>query len=287
MTASKSCSKCGEEKPLDGFPTSISHNGKSYPRNSCLVCFNAQRKAKDAAYRERNRERVKEQARRWARDNTEVSKRWYEAHREEILEKSRKERAEANKGPRLALAKRQKERSARQIKYAARREAAKALRDNGLKKCAVCGEEKPVSDFGVVIYSSGTQGPRSNCYECRRSSWNSAAEEEKVERREINNKKHRLRRGAVRMWNPPALCSAKGCTTPRAAGGRSGPIKEGVLCQKHYAEKQRRDLADTYVSAKLKRSFGVANPPPQLIELKRIQLRITRQLRTMAKAPAN
>jgi hypothetical protein len=228
-------------------------------------------------YRERNRETVRANAKKWQQANKDVGTRWYQAHREEILEKSRKERAEANKEARFALAKRQEERAERQKKYAAKREAAKAFADKGMKRCAMCGEGKPVSSFGVVTYSSGTKGPRSNCFECRRSDWSNATEEEKAERSEINNERHRIRRiGSVRIWNPPVLCSAKGCTTFRSTGGRIGPIKEGALCDKHHAEKQRRNLDDPYVACKLKRSIGVKNPPQELIELKRVQLKIHR-----------
>jgi hypothetical protein len=228
-------------------------------------------------YRERNRETIRESGKKWQRANKDVGARWYQAHREDILEKSRKERAETNKEARLALAKRQEERAERQKKYAAKREAAKALADKGMKRCATCGEEKPVSSFGVVTFSSGTKGPRSNCFECRRSDWSNATEEEKAKRREEITERVRIMRiGSVMTWNPPILCSAKGCTTLRTTGGRNGPIKEGVLCDKHHAEKQRRNLDDPYVACKLKRSIGVKNPPQELIELKRVQLKIHR-----------
>jgi hypothetical protein len=47
--------------------------------------------------------------------------------------------------------------------------------------------------------------------------------------------------------------------------------------------KRREDLNDTYVNQML----GVKNPPQALIELKRSQLLVTRQLRKMVKTPAN
>ena len=277
----KVCSKCGEDKSLDDFPRYKSKEGAVCHKGQCLICFNASRKAKDAAYRERNRERVREQGRRWQRANTDVGALWYQKNRDEILRKSREERVEANKDARLALAKRQEERAERQKKYAAKLEAAKALADKCMKRCATCGEAKPFSSFGVVTFSSGTKGQRSYCGECRRSDWSNATEEEKCQRKQIINERMRITRGefGLRIWHPPTFCSVEGCITPRTTGGRIGPINKDGMCDKHYAEEKRRELHDQYVVAKLKRSFGVKNPPRELIELKRIQLKIHRALK--------
>ena len=91
---------------------------------------------------------------------------------------------------------------------------------------------------------------------------------------------YRVKRAGVRIWHPPTFCSVEGCTTPRTTGGRIGPIKKDGVCDKHYAERQRRELTEQYVKNKLKRSLGVKNPPQELIELKRVQLKIHRGIKT-------
>jgi hypothetical protein len=271
----KTCSKCKVEKLVSEFAVNDKYGRL---RSMCNPCEKIRRKVVDQRYREKNRERVRDNGRRWQQANKDVGARWYEAHREEILEKSRKERAEANNRntswleARLALAKRQEERAGRQKRYGAKREAAKALTDKGMKVCATCGEEKPVSSFGVVTFSSGTKGSRSNCYECRRADWNNATEEEKAERREILNERIRISRGkfGLRIWIPPRLCSIEGCNNKHSTRG---------LCTSHDSRLEAENLTDKYVSDQLSKRGGIKNPPAALIKLKRVQIKIRRALK--------
>jgi hypothetical protein len=46
-------------------------------------------------------------------------------------------------------------------------------------------------------------------------------------------------------------------------------------------------LTDGYVKKEIKKAFGVRNPPQELIEAKRVEIRINRALKEMVKTPAN
>ena len=50
---------------------------------------------------------------------------------------------------------------------------------------------------------------------------------------------------------------------------------------------ESEQLKDRHVRKEIKKQLGVKNPPQELIEAKRVQLRITRALREMVKTPAN
>lgn len=83
MTQYKTCSKCGQNKPLDAFSK---HNGqktaKSGHRSTCKKCdveYNKQ-------YRARNRKQVNENKRRWAQENKKKIAKYDSVYREKNKE---------------------------------------------------------------------------------------------------------------------------------------------------------------------------------------------------------
>lgn len=89
----KTCAKCGEEKPLDGFHKDKSKRGG---RNSrCKECVSEY----DRRYREENREEMRERSRRYKHKNREKvleqKRRYREKNREKIREKNRIYREES------------------------------------------------------------------------------------------------------------------------------------------------------------------------------------------------
>ena len=91
----KVCFGCKEALPYAEFNKNTST--KDNLHSCCRPCLKVQRKAKDIAYRERNRERVRENGRKWQQANKDVGALYYQKNRDEILRRSREERAEANK----------------------------------------------------------------------------------------------------------------------------------------------------------------------------------------------
>lgn len=77
---SKTCTKCGETKPLDGFRRDKSKKGGR--RSACTECT----KESNRRYREENRDKERERSRRWREENRdkklESDRRWYEENRE-------------------------------------------------------------------------------------------------------------------------------------------------------------------------------------------------------------
>lgn len=87
MSTTKTCTKCGETKPLDGFHKA---KGGRYGVNSkCKPCVAENHRR----YREKNRDKIAEQHRHYWKENrdklAEKRRRYYEANRDKILERSR------------------------------------------------------------------------------------------------------------------------------------------------------------------------------------------------------
>jgi hypothetical protein len=88
----KSCSKCGQAKPLTDF-----YRSKLYPdghRAQCKECYNAQRRAGYPDVRERVRAEHKDYRQRNPEKVREALSRWYEENREHALEDARKRNAD-------------------------------------------------------------------------------------------------------------------------------------------------------------------------------------------------
>ena len=224
----KVCSKCGEDKSLEEFPR-FKYKGELRYRAKCSACFNASRKAKDAAYRERNRERVREQSRRWCRDNPEVSKRYYQENKEAI-DKKNKEYAIKNRGP---LREKAKEWRWRNIEEYNRKCRERRNRDIEASRA----REKVVRD----IYK----------------------EKEGVVDA-INSRRRRHYAENTEQMRAYALRKSR---EPKNRAQRVSHKRE-VL----------RNLGDSYIKDIIRQNLGVKNPPQELIELKRIQLKIHRAL---------
>ena len=102
----KTCTKCGETKPLDDFHR---HRGKSDGRRSwCRECAVERQRR----YYEENRDKVRERQRRWREANRdkvlERKRRYYEANRDKVLEYDRRYR-EANRDKALEYQRRYRE----------------------------------------------------------------------------------------------------------------------------------------------------------------------------------
>ena len=99
MPTTKTCTKCGETKPLDGFDKR--RDRKCGVRAACKPCMaEYHRRYREAnrdkiaenhrRYREKNPEKVAESARRWRKANPNYDHRRYETHRGEIREQRRR-----------------------------------------------------------------------------------------------------------------------------------------------------------------------------------------------------
>lgn len=83
----KICSKCGDEKKLNEFPTR--KNSKDGHRNECILC----KKNIDKNYYNKNYEKILKQAREYRKENHEkiitCQRNYYEKNREEINKKDK------------------------------------------------------------------------------------------------------------------------------------------------------------------------------------------------------
>jgi hypothetical protein len=79
----KTCTKCGEWKPLEEFYKSKS--GKFGRRSCCKKC----QAGMFRKYREKNPEKVRERKRKWYEENSEKVREYFRKYREENLEKVR------------------------------------------------------------------------------------------------------------------------------------------------------------------------------------------------------
>ncbi len=224
----KTCSKCGEEKPLDEYRLRKSgQNGKEYYDNQCRQRFNSGRKAKDAAYRERHRERVREQGRRWARDNKEQTSRYYQANKETIDKRNRE----------YAI----KHKEHLETK---RREWYEANREYVLEKNREYRRANP--EFGRRSYQKYMANPEN--------------------REKVNAYMREARQRPERKVRDREYA--------RMASQRPHNRAQSIA----YKRKKREKIDDCYIKHIFKQNLGVKNPPQELIELKRVQLKIHREL---------
>lgn len=100
LVQEKTCTKCGETKPVSEFHRSVSRHGKVGFRADCKVCRrstakkwaaeNPERVAeKNAKYRSEHADELKDYIREWRKNNPEkqrlAKKNWYEANKEQAL----------------------------------------------------------------------------------------------------------------------------------------------------------------------------------------------------------
>ncbi|MCW5706753.1 hypothetical protein [Shinella sp.] len=144
--AFKTCTKCGECKPLCEFRTSPA--GLAGRRADCRKCgtaANAEYRIRnpnsDADWRSKNREKVNASARKWRSENPGAAKeaydRWFDANRDAEIERRRNYRAanisEIRERQRADRAKNpEKHREKQRRFYAKNKDSAKRKLDNGM-----------------------------------------------------------------------------------------------------------------------------------------------------------
>ena len=130
--------------------------------------------------------------------------------------------------------------------------------------CKKCG--------GAKLISYGPEGRWTGCRDCKNSNkkeWSKKNPERIRENKSRDYEKHKEKRMAQqKIWR------------------KANPEKRAVQVKKRNL-RICKDLTDAYVRGQIASKIGVKNPPQELIEAKRVQLRITRVLREMVKTPAN
>jgi hypothetical protein len=178
-------------------------------------------------------------------------------------------------------------------------------------RCSICGEDKPMSYFhkGGFYKADGRQKYRPDCKDCvlgalkRNYEINKEAVLEKGRKWKKANRQHCL--AYVRKYqeeNPDKVGvwrNARNIRNVKKYAENTDGYRDKVVAQtkKRYEEnreyfteynrKNVENLSDLYIKQSIKRISGVKNPTPELMDAKRVQLRITRYLREMVKTPAN
>ena len=136
------------------------------------------------------------------------------------------------------------------------------------RRCNKCGEEKPLGLFHKAgFYVDGGQKHKGNCQDCIRAY---------TDKYYTENLDAVLEKG--RRWKRDNLVHCREYSKKY--------FSEHPEQMREWKAENCKQLKDSYVRNTFRR-LGVNNPPKKLIELKRTQMRITRELRTMVTAPAN
>jgi 5-methylcytosine-specific restriction endonuclease McrA len=138
MLANKTCDKCGTEKPLEDFPFFRKKSEGTQP--TCRAC---DRKKKQAAYYERNKEASTARSLAWRRNNPEKASAARKAWRKANPEKMRKE--DIRRRARMSLEERERRRTYDARYYAENRVRVLAQQREYLKKNAVRNRERALA----------------------------------------------------------------------------------------------------------------------------------------------
>ena len=267
----KTCNKCGEEKPFEGFAkraeATDGHRGACYEcqRKAAIARredpeyrakwaayyaeYNNKRKADGSSaryqkkYYAENQDMKINNARLWYRENKEkaaqTSKEYREAHKEAIRERA-------------------KEYCANNV------DQIKEYRKKYYKK-----NRKDKIEYTRQWYLANTERANESSRRYREEN----RPELMAQQREAYHKK---------MANPEAREEEN---RNRREAYKAFPELRNLRNQK--SKRYRAKLTDATIRHSLKQTTGVKNPPQELIEAKRVQLRITRALKEMVKTPAN
>ena len=132
-----------------------------------------------------------------------------------------------------------------------------------VKTCSICGEQKNVSEFRYRNLSKGTI--RGYCKECdkRLCADYRAKNHEKVKAKVSEYKKKNRKK--IAQWQREH---------------RKNNRKKLAQWQREYRKKNNRELGLPYI----KRLLGMKNPPSQLVDFKREQMKIYRSTKQLIEA---
>lgn len=158
---------------------------------------------------------------------------------------------------------------------------AKLSSDDGTKRCSKCGETKPLDAFNKC--SARPDGLHCYCRGCATSYSASyyAANKDRV--KGYATRYYEANKGGGSWRNRNATWRAANKDKVRAAAARyraANKAKAAAFAAAYHAA-ARRDLLDRYVKATITRGTSIksADVPQELVELKRVQLLIKREVK--------
>ena len=147
------------------------------------------------------------------------------------------------------------------------------------KKCTKCGEVKPLSEFKKYYYK-GKPFLRNTCKACvnkmeRARYWkdDNIKIQAKLRKREWNKKHPEKARETSRKWRNNNRDKANALSVEWV---KKNPDKQTFM-----QARLRNNLSDGYVKQQIKRQTGIptANIPDDIIELKRLQIKLNRKIK--------